>query len=229
MTDRDPTAAGETGPAADEVVLVAERLNREVSRQQPNWQTVRSYARTLLSIATGQALAAWVDQAAELRAFATRVFHECQLRLASEPRCLPVMGAAGDETAVTIRGLVSDSRCPTQEYAEECLSELMVELFKEQHPRNGAIIFRALSEPDGGELLVIVAMDGATGHAASFVGPHPATNPEPPHLVAENPVPRHAERVESLEMLFAGRRAEIHFGDKTYWKTWLRKATANEN
>jgi hypothetical protein len=78
--------------------------------------------------------------------------------------------------------------------------------------------------PDDQELLVVVAFEGESRRAACFVGPVPGFNPEWPHLVPENPLPRHAERVEALEMLFAGKRPQIHFGDRTYWKTWIARA-----
>jgi len=203
--------------------MLMERLRCAVAEPRPNWEVVSSWASQLSAIARKEA---WLAQADDLRDFATRAFYECQLRLGTQPWCLPVLGAAGDETIATVRGLVYQ-RGATREYAEECLAALMVELFDQEKPRYGAIAFRALNEPDGEDLLVVVVMDGATGHKATFVGPRPAVEPEQPHLVAEPPG-RHAERVESLQALFAGHRPSIHFGNKTYWKTWLAIAAARE-
>jgi hypothetical protein len=109
------------------------------------------------------------EEPERLRLFADRVFEECQDRIRCEPWCLPVMGAVAARGEVIIPGLIY-SPGATKEYAEECLAELMVQLFAERKPEYGAIVFRALSEPDGAELLVVVAMEGTTGHAASFVG-----------------------------------------------------------
>ncbi len=101
-----------------------------------------------------------------LRLFADRVFEECQDRIRYEPWCLPVKGAVATGKEVIIRGLIY-SPGATREYASECLAELMVQLFAERKPEYGAIVVRALSEQDGAELLVVVTMEGATGHAAS--------------------------------------------------------------
>jgi hypothetical protein len=163
-----------------------------------------------------------------LRLFADRVFEECQDRIRREPRCLPVMGAVAARGEVIIRGLIY-SPGATKEYAEEFLAELMVQLFEERKPEYGAIVFRALSEPDGAELLVVVAMEGATGHAASFVGRQGYPPTETADFLGEPPLPRHTERVEALEMLFAGGRPVIDFGNQRYWTTWLKRSAAREN
>jgi hypothetical protein len=105
----------------------------------------------------------------------------------------------------------------------------MVQLFEERKPEYGAIVFRALSEPDVAELLVVVAMEGITAHAASFVGRQGCPPTETADFLGEPPLPRHAERVEALEMLFAGGRPVIDFGNRRYWTTWLRRSAAREN
>jgi hypothetical protein len=231
-------------------LVLAERLQQEVALAQPSWPRVEASARGLLAIAGEQIRNAWRSHADKLKPFATKVFAECQDRLEREPCCLPVLTAAGDDQNITIRGLIY-SKGATQDYAEECLAELSTELFATQKPKYGALVYHLLAEPDKPEQLLIVAVElvqvstytaeipngpeqlmtmvveGSTSHAASFTGPHPQTNHDQPHLVAENPLPAYAEQVEALEQLFAGKRPTIYFGDRRYWKRWVEQAKAN--
>ncbi len=195
---------------------LAQRIAREAEQADPDWDRIGQLADSLLALARAETANAWMGHAEKLREFATRVFIECCDRLSREPRCLPVLGAAGGGSQVTIRGLVH-SPGATQDYAEECLTDLMVELFAKETPACGAIAFRTLSEPDERELLVIVAVEGESRQAACFVGPQPSANPVWPHLVAENQLPQHAQRVEELEMLFlACDRPSIDVGNRTH-------------
>ena len=196
---------------------LAQRIAREAEQADPDWDRIGQLADSLLALARAEAANAWMGHAEKLREFATSVFIECRDRLSREPRCLPVLGAAGSAGRVTIRGLVHGPAGATRDYAEECLTDLMVELFAKETPACGAIAFRTLSVPDERELLVIVAVEGESRQAACFAGPQPSVNPVWPHLVAENPLPQHAQQVEELEMLFlVCDRPSIDVGNRTH-------------
>jgi len=219
------TVACETAHQASraQAADLAQHVSREAQQADPDWSQIGELAQSLATLARAEAANAWMGHAEKLREFATSVFIECRDRLSREPRCLPVLGAAGSGSQVTIRGLVHSSGA-TLDYAEEMLTDLMVELFAQGTPACGAIAFRTLSVPDEEELLVIVAVEGESRQAACFIGPQPNANPAWPHLVAENPLPQHAQRIEELEMLFlACDRPSIDVGNRTYWKTWLTR------